>query len=116
MEIGIFLLLPAPEALADREVIEQALWEIDFAEANGFDSVWVAEHHLSSFGLPGAPSVFPAAVAQRTRRVRIGYAGGALPLHPPLPPAGAIARGDSRSRGRLGVGVRPRLRPCESAA
>src|SRR5437879_2052726 len=63
MEIGIFQLLPAPETLSDREVIEQALWEVDCAEAGGFGSVWITEHHLSSFGLVGAPSVYAAAVA-----------------------------------------------------
>lgn len=116
MEIGIFQLLPAPEALADREVIEQALWEVDFAEANGFDSVWIAEHHLSSFGLVGAPSVFAAAVAERTERVRIGYAVAVLPLHHPLRLAEEIAWVDNLSRGRLMVGVGPGFSPYEFAA
>jgi alkanesulfonate monooxygenase SsuD/methylene tetrahydromethanopterin reductase-like flavin-dependent oxidoreductase (luciferase family) len=116
MEIGIFQLLPAPEALADREVVEQALWEVDFAEANGFDSVWIAEHHLSSFGLIGAPSVFAAAVAQRTERVCIGYAVAVLPLHHPLRLAEEIAWVDNLSRGRLMVGVGPGFSPYEFAA
>src|SRR5258708_19664318 len=116
MEIGIFQLLPAPEALADREVIEQALWEVDFAEANGFDSVWVAEHHLSSFGLVGAPSVLAAAVAQRTQRVRIGYAVAVLPLHHPLRLAEEIAWVDNLSRGRLMVAVGPGFSPYDFAA
>lgn len=116
MEIGIFQLLPAPEGRADREVIEQALWEVDFAEANGFGSVWIAEHHLSSFGLVGAPSVFAAAVAQRTERVSIGYAVAVLPLHHPLRLAEEIAWVDHLSRGRLMVGVGPGFSPYEFAA
>jgi alkanesulfonate monooxygenase SsuD/methylene tetrahydromethanopterin reductase-like flavin-dependent oxidoreductase (luciferase family) len=116
MKIGIFQLLPAPETLADREVVEQALWEVDFAEANGFDSVWIAEHHLSSFGLVGAPSVFAAAVAQRTERVGIGYAVAVLPLHHPLRLAEEIAWVDHLSRGRLMVGVGPGFSPYEFAA
>jgi len=116
MEIGIFQLLPAPEALSDREVIEQALWEVDFAEAGGFGSVWIAEHHLSSFGLVGAPSVYAAAVAQRTRRVRIGYAVAVLPLHHPLRLAEEIAWVGHLSRGRLLVGVGPGFSPYDFGA
>jgi alkanesulfonate monooxygenase SsuD/methylene tetrahydromethanopterin reductase-like flavin-dependent oxidoreductase (luciferase family) len=113
MEIGIFQLLPAPEALSDREVIEQALWEVDCAEAGGFGSVWITEHHLSSFGLVGAPSVYAAAVAQRTQRVRIGYAIAVLPLHHPLRLAEEIAWVGHLSRGRLLVGVGPGFSPYE---
>jgi alkanesulfonate monooxygenase SsuD/methylene tetrahydromethanopterin reductase-like flavin-dependent oxidoreductase (luciferase family) len=116
MEIGIFQLLPAPETLSDREVIEQALWEVDCAEAGGYGSVWVAEHHLSSFGLVGAPSVYAAAVAQRTRRVRIGYAVAVVPLHHPLRLAEEIAWIGHLSRGRLLVGVGPGFSPYEFGA
>jgi alkanesulfonate monooxygenase SsuD/methylene tetrahydromethanopterin reductase-like flavin-dependent oxidoreductase (luciferase family) len=116
MEIGIFQLLPVPEALSDREVIEQALWEVDCAEAGGFGSVWITEHHLSSFGLVGAPSVYAAAVAQRTQRVRIGYAIAVLPLHHPLRLAEEIAWVGHLSRGRLLVGVGPGFSPYEFGA
>ena len=116
MEIGIFQLLPAPETLSDREVIEQALWEVDCAEAGGFGSVWITEHHLSSFGLVGAPSVYAAAVAQRTQRVRIGYAIAVLPLHHPLRLAEEIAWVGHLSRGRLLVGVGPGFSPYEFGA
>ena len=116
MEIGIFQLLPAPETLSDQEVIEQALWEVDCAEAGGFGSVWITEHHLSSFGLVGAPSVYAAAVAQRTRRVQIGYAIAVLPLHHPLRLAEEIAWVGHLSRGRLLVGVGPGFSPHEFGA
>jgi alkanesulfonate monooxygenase SsuD/methylene tetrahydromethanopterin reductase-like flavin-dependent oxidoreductase (luciferase family) len=116
MEVGIFQLLPAPETLSDREVIEQALWEVDCAEAGGFGSVWVAEHHLSPFGLVGTPSVYAAAVAQRTRRVEVGYAVAVLPLHHPLRLAEEIAWVDNLSRGRLLVGLGPGFSPYDFGA
>ena len=40
MDIGVFQLLPRGRAATDREVVEQALWEVDFAERHGFESVW----------------------------------------------------------------------------
>jgi alkanesulfonate monooxygenase SsuD/methylene tetrahydromethanopterin reductase-like flavin-dependent oxidoreductase (luciferase family) len=116
LEIGIFQLLPGPEIVSDREVIEQALWEVDCAEAGGFGSVWIAEHHLSSFGLIGSPSVYAAAVAQRTRRLRIGYAVAVLPLHHPLRLAEEIAWVGHLSQGRLLVGVGPGFSPYELGA
>jgi alkanesulfonate monooxygenase SsuD/methylene tetrahydromethanopterin reductase-like flavin-dependent oxidoreductase (luciferase family) len=116
LEIGIFQLLPAPETRGDQEVIAQALREVDLAEAGGFGSVWIAEHHLSSFGLVGAPSVFAAAVAQRTERLEIGYAIAVVPLHHPVRLAEEIAWVDNLSRGRLLVGVGPGFSPFEFAA
>jgi alkanesulfonate monooxygenase SsuD/methylene tetrahydromethanopterin reductase-like flavin-dependent oxidoreductase (luciferase family) len=116
VDIGIFQLLPQPEGLSDREVIEQALWEVDLAEAGGYSSVWVTEHHLSPFGLVGAPSVYAAAVAARTERIKIGYGVAVVPLHHPLRLAEEIAWVDHLSHGRLMVGVGPGFSPYEFAA
>ncbi|MCS6802259.1 MAG: LLM class flavin-dependent oxidoreductase [Chloroflexota bacterium] len=116
MEIGIFQLLSQPEGVSDREVIEQALWEVDFAEANGFHTVWVTEHHLSEYGMIGSPSVYAAAVAQRTRRLRIGYGVAVVPLHHPIRLAEEIAWVDQLSEGRLWVGVGPGFSPYEFEA
>ena len=40
MHIGIFQLLPRGSGTRDREVVEQALWEVDLAKRHGFESVW----------------------------------------------------------------------------
>jgi hypothetical protein len=59
MDIGVFQLLPRGRATTDREVVEQALWEVDFADRSGFESVWVTEHHFSGYGSIGVPSARP---------------------------------------------------------
>jgi len=115
MDIGLFQLLPAPEGVSDDAVVGRVLREADFAEARGFDSVWIAEHHLSSFGLAGAPSVLAAAVAQRTRRIGIGYAVAVVPLHHPVRLAEEIAWLTHLSRGRALVGLGPGFSPFEFA-
>jgi alkanesulfonate monooxygenase SsuD/methylene tetrahydromethanopterin reductase-like flavin-dependent oxidoreductase (luciferase family) len=107
MDIGVFQLLPRGRAATDREVIEQGLWEVDFAEQHGFESVWVTEHHFAGFGLVGVPSVYAAGIAQRTRRIRIGYAVAVVPLHHPLRLAEEISWVDHLSEGRVAVGVGP---------
>jgi alkanesulfonate monooxygenase SsuD/methylene tetrahydromethanopterin reductase-like flavin-dependent oxidoreductase (luciferase family) len=76
------------------------------AEELGFDSVWVAQHHFdaSAGGLP-SPLVFLAAVAERTKRVRLGTAVVTLPLEDPLRVAEDAAVLDALSGGRLELGV-----------
>ena len=113
MDIGIFQLLPRGRAANDREVIEQALWEVDFAERHGFESVWVTEHHFSGYGSIGVPSVYAAGIAQRTRRLRIGYGVAVVPLHHPLRLAEEISWVDHLSEGRVAVGVGPGFSPFE---
>jgi alkanesulfonate monooxygenase SsuD/methylene tetrahydromethanopterin reductase-like flavin-dependent oxidoreductase (luciferase family) len=107
MDIGVFQLLPRGRAASDREVVEQALWEVDFAERHGFESVWVTEHHFSGYGSIGVPSVYAAGIAQRTRRIRIGYGVAVLPLHHPLRLAEEISWVDHLSEGRVSVGAGP---------
>jgi alkanesulfonate monooxygenase SsuD/methylene tetrahydromethanopterin reductase-like flavin-dependent oxidoreductase (luciferase family) len=107
LQIGVFQLLPRGRAASDREVIDQALWEVDFAEGRGFESVWVTEHHFSGYGSIGVPSVYAAGIAQRTRRIRIGYGVAVVPLHHPLRLAEEISWVDHLSQGRVAVGVGP---------
>ena len=116
MDIGVFQLLPRGRAATDREVVEQALWEVDFAERHGFESVWVTEHHFSGYGSIGVPSVYAAGIAQRTRRIRIGYAVAVVPLHHPLRLAEEISWVDHLSEGRLAVGVGPGFSAFEFGA
>jgi len=110
MDIGVFQLLPRPDGVSEWQVLEQALWEVEFAEREGFGGIWIAEHHGSTIG---APSVYAAAIARMTSRIRIGYAVAVLPLHHPLRLAEEIAWVDRLSGGRVAVGVGPGFSPFE---
>jgi natural product biosynthesis luciferase-like monooxygenase protein len=76
------------------------------AEALGFDSVWVNEHHFHRYGgmMPALPTML-AALSQRTRRVRLGTSVVVLPLHHPLQVAEQMAMVDLLSDGRLEFGI-----------
>ncbi len=76
------------------------------AEALGFESAWVAQHHFDEAegGLP-APLVFLAQVAARTSRIRLGTGIITLPLENPLRVAEDAAVLDLLSGGRLEIGV-----------
>ena len=115
MDIGLFQIIPRVEGVPDHTAIEQALADVEFAERIGFESVWIAEHHGGGIGLGSAPSVYAAAIASRTSRIRIGYAVAVVPLHHPLRLAEEISWVDHLSRGRVTVGVGPGFSETEFA-
>jgi len=80
--------------------------QIVHAEANGFDSAWVAQHHFhrDEGGLP-SPLVFLAYVAARTERIRLGTGVITLPLEHPIRAAEDAAVFDLLSHGRLELGL-----------
>jgi alkanesulfonate monooxygenase SsuD/methylene tetrahydromethanopterin reductase-like flavin-dependent oxidoreductase (luciferase family) len=87
------------------------------AEELGFDSCWVAQHHFdaSAGGLP-SPFPFLAAVAERTRRIRLGTAVVTLPLEDPIRVAEDAAVLDALSGGRVELGVGSGADPATFAA
>lgn len=80
--------------------------QILHAEAEGFDSAWVAQHHFHADegGLP-SPFVFLAQAAARTARIRLGTGIVTLPMELPIRVAEDAAVLDLMSGGRLELGV-----------
>jgi probable F420-dependent oxidoreductase len=93
----------------------ETLAECERAEAAGFDSIWLGEHHNNPVLYP-APLVGLAAVASRTRSVRLGTGVLLLPLYHPLMVAEEGAMVDVISGGRLILGVGAGYAPEEFAA
>jgi len=71
----------------------------------GFHAYHLAEHHATPLGIVPCPSVFLAALAQRTRRIRFGPLVYVLPLYHPLRLYEEICMLDHMSGGRLMLGV-----------
>lgn len=85
---------------------ENLLNAAEFADRNGFHTVWLPERHFHSFGgLFPNPSVLAAALATRTSRVRLHAGSVVLPLHHPIRVAEEWAMVDNLSDGRAGVCV-----------
>lgn len=81
------------------------------AEQLGFSSLWINEEHFQHRMHSGSgrhclsPLIVAAAMAARTRRIRIGFSVLLLPLHHPLRLAEEIASLDVLSGGRIDFGI-----------
>ena len=114
MEFGVFDHLDrGASPLAD--FYESRLKLIEGYDRAGFYAYHVAEHHSTPLGMAPSPSVFLAAVAQRTRRLRFGPLVYALPLHHPLRLIEEICMLDQLSGGRLEIGFGRGSSPVEIA-
>jgi alkanesulfonate monooxygenase SsuD/methylene tetrahydromethanopterin reductase-like flavin-dependent oxidoreductase (luciferase family) len=83
---------------------EDRLRLIEAYERAGFYAYHIAEHHATPLGMAPSPSVFLAAAAQRTRRLRLGPVVYPLAFHHPLRLAEEICMLDHLSGGRLELG------------
>jgi alkanesulfonate monooxygenase SsuD/methylene tetrahydromethanopterin reductase-like flavin-dependent oxidoreductase (luciferase family) len=94
---------------------EQRLRLVEAADAAGFRTYHVAEHHATPLGMAPSPGVYLAAVAQRTRRLRFGPLVYLLPLYTPLRLIEEICMLDQLSGGRFELGVGRGISPYELA-
>ncbi len=95
------------------QLYEERLRVVEAADAAGFACYHLAEHHQTPLGMTPSPSVFLAAVAQRTRRIRLGPLVYLLPLYSPLRLISEICMLDHLSGGRLELGVGRGVSPYE---
>ncbi len=105
MKFGTFLLMQSPSARSSQEIYARGVEVAQTAEALGFRSVWLAEHHFSTYGYLSRPAQLATYIAAKTTRLRVGTAVIVVPLHHPLVVAEEIATLDLLSGGRLDVGL-----------
>jgi limonene 1,2-monooxygenase len=72
-----------------------------------YHEAWIGEHHSGGFEIIGAPEVFIAAAAERTRHIRLGTGVLSLPYHNPFILADRMVQLDHITRGRAMFGVGP---------
>jgi alkanesulfonate monooxygenase SsuD/methylene tetrahydromethanopterin reductase-like flavin-dependent oxidoreductase (luciferase family) len=94
-------------------VYDERLELAALADDLGFAAYHLAEHHCTPLGMAPSPSVFLAAVARSTRRIRLGPLVYLLPLYHPLRLVEEICMLDHLSGGRLELGVGRGVSPYE---
>jgi alkanesulfonate monooxygenase SsuD/methylene tetrahydromethanopterin reductase-like flavin-dependent oxidoreductase (luciferase family) len=87
------------------ELYRQVMRQAELAEALGYDTFFCAEHHFHEYGVVPDPAVMLAALAQRTKQIRLGTAISILTFHDPRRIAETYAMVDMMSGGRLVFGV-----------
>src|SRR5438552_18049146 len=105
MDFGLVVAMQRDEAWSEPAVYDSDLRQMLAAEALGYHSVWIAEHHFNDYGLCPAPPVLAAYLAARTTTLRLGMGVSLLPLHHPVDLAEELAVLDVVSGGRLDVGI-----------
>ena len=105
MKFSNFLFPESQSPDGDYDVIEESLREAELSEELGYDVVWLAEHHFDGGCAYVDPTTFAAAIAARTKKIKIGFAVAQMALHHPIRFAEQIALVDNISKGRMIVGV-----------
>jgi len=106
MEFGLFHEFQKSPDASEAEAFAQSFELVDAAERWGLHAMWLAELHFApGRSVLASPLILAAAIAQRTRRMKIGTAVQVLPLCHPLRLAEEAATVDQISDGRLIFGV-----------
>ena len=104
--IGLFTgQVPAGSPRSFAQEYRETLELVRLAEALGFDSAWVSEHHGSSDGYLPSLMVMLGAFADATNRIRLGTGVVLTPFHDPIRLAEDAAVVDQLSDGRLTLGL-----------
>jgi alkanesulfonate monooxygenase SsuD/methylene tetrahydromethanopterin reductase-like flavin-dependent oxidoreductase (luciferase family) len=114
MDFGIFDHVDR-NGLPLSEFYEARLRLVEAYDRAGFYAYHVAEHHATPLGIAASPSVYLAAVAQRTRQLKFGPLVYTLPLYHPLRLIEEICMLDQMSGGRFQLGVGRGISPIETA-
>jgi alkanesulfonate monooxygenase SsuD/methylene tetrahydromethanopterin reductase-like flavin-dependent oxidoreductase (luciferase family) len=106
MKLGVLQFFSWPERRVDlATVYDRAIQRIEIMDRSGYDAVWLAEHHFSSFSVCPSVHMMGTLAAARTRRLRIGTAVSLAAFYHPLRLAEEVALLDVLSGGRVNWGA-----------
>jgi alkanesulfonate monooxygenase SsuD/methylene tetrahydromethanopterin reductase-like flavin-dependent oxidoreductase (luciferase family) len=97
-------------------VYESALERFSIMDQTGYDAVWLAEHHFSTFSVCPSVHMMGTMAAARTKHLRIGTAVSLAPFYNPLRLAEEVALLDVLSGGRVNWGAGRGFERSEFAA
>ena len=85
MKFGLWYDFRNPQRQPWSDLYGELLDQIEWADSAGFESAWLSEHHVTDDGYMPSVFVMLAAIASRTRKLRLGTAVCLAPLHHPRP-------------------------------
>lgn len=114
LRFGVFMAPFHPENENPFYAYERDMQLIQHLDDIGYDEAWIGEHHSAGFEIIPSPELFIAAVAERTKHIRLGTGVSSLPYHHPLILADRIAQLAVQTRGRTMFGVGPGALPSDA--
>ncbi len=106
MKVGVLQFFSWPDRRVSIDTVYRRAFErIQVMDQTGYDAVWLAEHHFSSFSVCPSIHLMGTHVAARTRNLRIGTGVSLAPFYHPLRLAEEVALLDVLSEGRVNWGV-----------
>jgi alkanesulfonate monooxygenase SsuD/methylene tetrahydromethanopterin reductase-like flavin-dependent oxidoreductase (luciferase family) len=114
MKFGVLQFFSWPGRRVPLDVMYDRVFQrIDVMERTGYDAVWLAEHHFSTYSVCPSIHMMGTHIAARTERLRIGTAVSLAPFYHPLRLAEEVALLDVLSDGRVNWGVGRGFDPTE---
>lgn len=106
MRLGLFMMPVHPPTRSFTETLAEDEEKALYADALGFDELWLGEHFSAASEPIPSPLMFMASLLPRTA-LKFGTAVICLPSHDPVQIAAAVAQFDHMSRGRFMLGIGP---------
>jgi alkanesulfonate monooxygenase SsuD/methylene tetrahydromethanopterin reductase-like flavin-dependent oxidoreductase (luciferase family) len=106
MKFSLFAHMERVDAtIAHRQLFDELTALVQMAEAGGFETAWIGEHHGMEFTIAPNPFINIAYLATKTERIRLGTGTVVAPFWHPVKLAGEAAMTDIVCQGRLDVGI-----------
>ncbi|MGO8920995.1 MAG: LLM class flavin-dependent oxidoreductase [Stellaceae bacterium] len=114
MKFGVLQFFSWPERRVSLPTVyDRALQRVEIMDRAGYDAVWLAEHHFSSYSVCPSVHMMGVHVANHTSRIRIGMAVSLAAFYHPLRLAEEVALLDVLSGGRVNWGAGRGFDPTE---
>jgi alkanesulfonate monooxygenase SsuD/methylene tetrahydromethanopterin reductase-like flavin-dependent oxidoreductase (luciferase family) len=117
MKVGVLQFFSWPERRVPLPTVyERAMQRIEIMDKTGYDAVWLAEHHFTTYSVCPSVHLMGMHVADRTQHLRIGTGISLAAFYHPLRLAEEVALLDVLSGGRVNWGAGRGFDPTEFQA
>ncbi len=117
MKVGVLQFFSWPGRRGElKEVYDRAIERVHIMDQNGYDAVWIAEHHFSTYSVCPSINMMGTWFAANTRNLRIGTGVSLAAFYNPLRLAEEVALLDVLSGGRVNWGAGRGFDPKEFSA
>lgn len=114
MKFGVLQFFSWPQRRNDLQTVyDRAMYRIDVMDKNGYDAVWLAEHHFTDYSVCPSVHMMGMHVANNTKNIRIGTAVSLAAMYHPLRLAEEVALLDVLTQGRVNWGAGRGFDPTE---